>query len=338
MLRLFNQTPMKAQLDVARDETGRDIILLVAKASFTLDEHPRFHEKQASIIVQNEFWDEPETSSLKYPADNHLPQPGMNCILIGSAWSPQNRPTTQLQVCVEVGEMQQHLTIFGDRVWTESGPSSPAHFEAMPLTYENAFGGSHRLSQNSGPGQNTIVFHLGNPLGKGFRGKRTDKEMIGQPLPNIEAPHSLIKSLIDTPEPVGVAAISPTWEPRVKLAGTYDENWSQTRAPFLPEDFDSRFFVSGPQSLYRHDQFYHGGEAIHLKHVHPERPTIHSNVPHCAVTAMIEFAGARHVVELRNETLILEPEFNRQQIVMRGVFPCERKVLSVKSVILRLGR
>lgn len=37
-----------------------------------------------------------------------------------------------------------------------------------------------------------------------------------------------------------------SWQPRLRYAGTYDQHWMDERLPFLPEDFDLRYFQSAP--------------------------------------------------------------------------------------------
>ncbi|WP_020405914.1 DUF2169 family type VI secretion system accessory protein [Hahella ganghwensis] len=337
MLQLINQTPFAAQLDVIRDETGRDAVLVVAKASFSLDGTPRLHPEQAPIVSQNQFHGEPEQSSLKYAAENHLPQPGLSCVLIGNAWAPQAKPHQQLVVHVQVGALQQALAVYGDRHWEWSGHSEPEPFITMPLCFENAFGGQHHFNPDLPPGPNSMQVHPYNPVGKGFRGKRSTSEMIGQPLPNIEDPKHLIELPKDQPLPIGVGYVSPTWEPRLSYVGTYDEQWQKYRAPVLPADFDRRHFMSGSPGLSALNQYFLGGEPISITHTHPERPLIQSMVPECVLSAVIDFSGDQHALPLRMETLILEPEQNRQQLVMRALFPCERKVGKLKSVRIRLG-
>ena len=36
--------------------------------------------------------------------------------------------------------------------------------------------------------------------------------------------------------------MAPHWLPRRAWAGTYDDAWRISRAPYLPADFDARFF------------------------------------------------------------------------------------------------
>jgi len=37
------------------------------------------------------------------------------------------------------------------------------------------------------------------------------------------------------------------WEPRYKLAGTYDQKWLDDVFPFLPADFDERYYQAAPE-------------------------------------------------------------------------------------------
>lgn len=37
------------------------------------------------------------------------------------------------------------------------------------------------------------------------------------------------------------------WQPRIRFAGTYDQHWLDDIFPFLPNDFDDRYFQSAPQ-------------------------------------------------------------------------------------------
>jgi hypothetical protein len=43
-----------------------------------------------------------------------------------------------------------------------------------------------------------------------------------------------------TTRAAGFGFISPHWQPRAGLAGTYDASWQASRAPLLPVDFDRR--------------------------------------------------------------------------------------------------
>ena len=68
-----------------------------------------------------------------------------------------------------------------------------------------------------------------------------------------------------------LAPICAHWMPRRQYAGTYDARWEQSRAPYLPADFDPRFFQVAPA-----DQvvpgYLTGGEPVELFGVSPWGP------------------------------------------------------------------
>jgi hypothetical protein len=111
----------------------------------------------------------------------------------------------------------------------------------MPLIYERAFGGWDR----SHPDAEKHSFELRNPVGTGFRAKKGKFEKRIR-LPNLEDPRRPLKRYRDKPPPAGFGFISPHWQPRASLAGTYDEAWTKERMPLLPGDFDRRFFNAAP--------------------------------------------------------------------------------------------
>ena len=73
--------------------------------------------------------------------------------------------------------------------------------------------------------------------------------MEGLPVPNLEDPAAPLEQIGQTPPPACLAPIAPSWLPRRLFAGTYDERWQRTRAPYLPDDFDPRFFASAGSSV-----------------------------------------------------------------------------------------
>ena len=56
-----------------------------------------------------------------------------------------------------------------------------------------------------------------------------------------------MRSWDDTPEPIGFRPVSRFSRDRVRFAGTYDQNWIDEVLPFLPQDFDERYFQAAPQ-------------------------------------------------------------------------------------------
>src|SRR5690625_5122099 len=93
--------------------------------------------------------------------------------------------------------------------------------------------------------------------------------MEGQLLPNLEDPANLIQSVDDCPEPACFGFRAPNWQPRAGFAGTYDQHWQERRAPYLPDDYNSRFCnAAHPDLIY--PGYLQGGEPVEITNMHPE--------------------------------------------------------------------
>jgi len=84
-----------------------------------------------------------------------------------------------------------------------------------------------------------------------------------QPLPNIESIKNRISTIKDKPTPTGFGPIARHWKPRVDYAGTYDQDWVETKAPFWPDDFDPRFFQAAAPGLATKNYLI-GGEQVKI--------------------------------------------------------------------------
>src|SRR5262249_28789207 len=156
---------------------------------------------------------------------------------------PERGRVDVIDVALKVGWLEKIVRVFGDRVWTRTlglySISTPRPFDRMPLVWERAFGGVDRSAEN--PADH--VAEPRNPVGRGlFRhvGGEPPPSMDGAPLPNLEDPTSLVERPFDRPPPACFSWIAPSWAPRRKLAGTFDEAWKERRSPRLPADFDRR--------------------------------------------------------------------------------------------------
>lgn len=336
MLQLKNQTPFKANIAVFPNEQGIDTLYVVVKATFALKSKPAVAEEQQLVVLVDEYWGEPGKSSLKYPSEAHLAKPSTDILFVGEACAPDQRPVKQLDVTVAVGDRRKAIRVYGDRHWEKGwigiGMSAPAPFQRMPMQYERAFGGMHQVN----PKQNGTLFEPRNPVGQGFIGKRSKKEANGTLLPNLEDPGQLIKRPTDCPRPAGVGAVSPSWEPRKSFAGTYDAAWRKSRAPYLPDDFNSRFFNMAHADLIC-SSYLTGGEPIELVNVSAIGP-IRCAVPTCRIDAAVRIAGRIEKPTLNLETLLLEPPQERLCLTWRASVPCDKKALKVEQVDILLHR
>lgn len=244
-----NHTPVAFMPLYLADEASRPVLVLVARATFTISADGRLGIAQEQVPVNpaGVFWGDPDHSSYRLEPDTAFIKPGTDVALIGSAVAPAGAATV-MNVGFALGDLRRSVRVFGDRFWVKSlgsvQISPPQPFERMPLVYERAFGGWDRSATD--PALHT--FEPRNPVGTGFHGKH-NVYVDGQRLPNVEDAAALISAYDDKPVPAGFGFISPGWQPRAALAGTYDEQWQQTRMPALPGDFDRRFFNAAPAGM-----------------------------------------------------------------------------------------
>jgi hypothetical protein len=326
MLQLTNASPFAPAISVFPDKDGVDALYIVVRGTFTL--LPRLAVARAPIAptLADEYWGDPAQSSLKYASELHVGKPTTDVILMGQAWSP-GKPVHRTSVRVSVAERSKTVVVFGDRTWKASGGfTSPQPFESMPLVYERAFGGHHRVSEQ------VVLAEERNPVGVGFAGKRSSYDMIGQKLPNIEDPSSLIDRVGDTPVPACFGFVAPAWIPRRRHAGTYDKAWQRTRAPYLPTDFDSRFFNAAPPEL-TFERYLQGGEPVHVLGA-CKQGELRFDLPRCRVIGAVEMAGSRHSPAFHLETVVIEPDENRLSVSWRARLVCDKKALRVEEVTI----
>jgi hypothetical protein len=339
MWQVENRTPFAAERGWVRDRNGAEVWLVAVKCTFDIrpDGTTVVSDEQPPVLRVPEYHGEPGRSSIKYEADLVLTKATTDVIVAGHAYAPRGRPATQLEVGFRVGPVQKVLRVTGDRVWRAMGPSAPEPFVTMPLVYERAFGGVDRESAHQ-----ERDWDWRNPVGSGFAVSRDN--CTGVALPNIEYPNDVVSGWKDRPRPAGVGPIAPHWQPRVKLAGTYDDAWVKTRQPLVPEDFDDRFYQCAPEDQQA-PSFLRGGEPVILHRLTPDGE-LRFALPKIFLGFETEFydGGSQRHSERRLHTVILEPDFPRVSLVWHTALPCHfrvqklnRTVVTLKSVAARGG-
>jgi hypothetical protein len=324
MLQIDNQTPFYGVLSVLPNREAIDSLYVILKATLVLRPRLALAPVQLPVTLADEYYGDPSDSSLKAVSEMHIGKPGTDVLLIGRAWGPQGRAVQETLVRVLAAERQKSLRVMGDRVWQSDGtPSAPEPFEAMPLVWERAFGGVHRL-------EDRMLAEERNPIGIGFAGERSADELTGHPVPNLESPQERLERQGQRLTPACFAPTAPHWLPRRAFAGTYDEVWQRKRAPYLPADFDPRFLqCAAPELAF--DRYLRGGEPIEVHGASPEG-AVAFRIPEASLRVEVRIAGGLEYPPVNLETIVLEPDENRVSLTWRAALPCDRKVLKVEKV------
>lgn len=330
MLQIDNQTPFYAVLSVLPDRDAIDTLYVILKATLALRPRLVLAGEQLPVTLADEYYGDPTDSSLKAVSEIHVGKPGTDVLLVGRAWGPGGRAVRESLVRVRAAERQKSVRVWGDRVWQPDGtPSAPEPYEAMPLVWERAFGGLHRL-------EDRMLAEERNPIGLGFAGRRCAEELAGQPVPNLEDPGAPLERQGQNPTPACFAPAAPQWLPRRRFAGSYDESWQRKRAPYLPADFDPRFLqCAAPELAF--DRYLSGGEPVEVAGATPDEP-IAFHVPAANLQVEVSVAGRIERPPANLETLLIEPDENRVCFTWRAALPCDRNVRKVEKVTVTRRR
>lgn len=236
--------------------------------------------------------------SLKYPSDFAPFKPRADVLLVGTAHRPPGEHHDAFRVGIRVGDLSKQLLVTGERVFDRgilrSSISQPTRATAVPLIYENAFGG---------PGYGR------NPVGKGIQ---------GDSLPLIEYPDQLVKSPYDKPRPAGFGPVSADWEPRRSKTGSYGRDYAQNHWPGFPADFDWSYFNAAPEDQ-QVEGYLRGDEEVVLENLHSERPLYTTRLPGIRIVCVRnDDDGSSSLVPLQLDTLWIDADAEQCILVWRG--------------------
>lgn len=331
----FNETPIAAEPLLLADEHGRAMLTVVAKATYVIAGTTALRLAGEQLPVRHEpvYWGEPGASSLRYESDAVFDKPATDVALLGHA-RPERVQATHVDVALRVGPVDKRARVFGDRRWktTLGIPSiaAPQPFEAIPLVYERSFGGWDRTSKD--PADHAC--HPLNPVGCGYVRSWMKRPIDGVPLPNIEDLENLIGSPGDHPRPIGFGLLAASWSPRRELAGTYDEAWRRDRFPLVPADFDRRHLCAAPVDQ-QVPKLLRGGERVEVVGA-STRGVLRFDLPRVSLAMVARVRGRDEEVPLRLDTLLVDADEHRVELVFRASLPVHRRTHDIGRVALRL--
>src|SRR5262249_23183462 len=135
------------------------------------------------------------------------------------------------------------------------------------ISYDIAFGGS-----NTDPNDSTkSKAFTANPVGVGYYPLTTGDALIGKPLPNTSEIGRRVDGRDGQYVPMAFGPIGRAFLQRLAFAGTYDQQWLDNVFPFLPGDFDDRYFQAAPSD--QQFPYPHGGELVVLTNLTPQGQT-----------------------------------------------------------------
>jgi hypothetical protein len=327
---LVNLTPFAVDRHLFLDGGGREQLLVVVKATWSIaNGTPKVAEEQLAVAVADEYRGEPGASSLLGACDLIPGKPGTDVLIEGFAYGTSPGRTEAL-VAIQVGALRKGFRVVGDRVGNAFGASAPRPFEKMEITWERAFGGTDA----SVPGKLDLFEE--NPVGVGFRARGSRLPSSGAPLPNIEAIDAPAEAVGKRIPAVGVGPVAPHWKSRTRHAGTYDARWRKERFPFLPVDFDPRYYQVAPPDQVL-PGYLKGGERVRIAGMTPDAPIAFS-IPFLAPQVAIEIGDDEEAAPAGQcDTVLVDTDRKEVTLTWRTLVDVHGRVPRVRSIRVEAG-
>ena len=248
-MELINATRMVAGYTMGMEPSGRELLVVVIKGTFKLPkpgEDVRLLDAQLPLVMADTFTGEPGFSAPQYEVDFAPRKAHCDVLLLGSAYAPGGRPATRVPVGLRIGNLTKSFAVVGDRRW-DAGiagirATTPEPFVVKPISYDVAFGGVDQAHEDP---KKHAAFML-NPVGRGFRKQLKNEWINGKPLPNTEELNRSVTRPDNVYRPMSLGPIGRGWASRSLYAGTYDDKWLEDHFPFLPPDFNERYYQAAP--------------------------------------------------------------------------------------------
>ncbi len=329
-MELLNATQLLSGYTMGLQPDGRQLLVVVVKGTFTIPragEEPQLAKEQVPLITADVFTGEPGFSAPLYESDYAPRKPRCDVLLNGSAYAPQGQPAERVTVSLQVGALRKSFDVVGHRTWHRglfsASSTRPQAFTVMPISYDNAFGGVDKSHED--PTRHRAV--LANSVGVGFHDRPGHASIDGRPLPNTEVTGQPITDPRGSYRPMAFGPFGRAWQPRAALAGTYDEQWRNDVFPFLPADFDERYYQAGPED--QQTVYPQGGEEVVLINLTPAGRT-QFRLP--KVSVPVEFfrlEGEPESVDAVLDVVLIEPDQQRFILNWRATLPLRKNIFEV---------
>lgn len=332
----FNHTACAADYTTSHNQAGSECLVIIIKGSYRIplgSEVAELLPRQVPITLADTSTGDPGCSAPEYECDLSLGKSMVDILLLGSAYAPKGIEAGCVPVGLRVGTWTKKFNVFGQRVWRThllgaiAHTSKPTPFVKQVISYDIAFGGGGSVHK-----QGAQAYGM-NPVGLGYFPIANHAD--GNPVSQTELLDDPVTNPARHYQPMSFGPIGRSWDQRACYAGTYDERWLTQSYPFLPADFDVKYFQSAPADQQVAEIV--GGETVVLVNLsHPalspsgrlefKLPDLFMPVTTTAQDGTIETVAARV------DTLLIEPDKQCFSIVWRVVTELHNDVLRFKRV------
>jgi hypothetical protein len=335
-LKIVNESPFIAGWTSGFEKDGREVAVVAVKASYKLrpvnGASPELCDEQTPLIEADQFGPDPSTDAPVRENDFSLFKPACDVLAFAQAYAPRGQPAPSFEVALEVGACRKSFRVVGRRQWVRSlgtvTSTRPIPFVTQQISYDVAFGGTE--ADPSDPKH--VKTFLRNPAGIGYRPFKANIDQA--PLPLTENLKEAVSDPVGDYVPMALGPVGRNWHPRYTLAGTYDAKWLDNKLPFLPDDFDFRYFQAAAAD--QQIPYPLGGEPIVLSNLAAEGE-LRSSIPREGV--VISFINKNGKLESKAanlDTVVLEPDSDRMFLTWRAVHRLSRDFFELGEMLVEL--
>lgn len=324
-MNLVNHTSLAAKYTTTHNKAGSECLVIVVKATYRLPlagEPAELLPQQVPIVLADTSTGKPGFTAPEYECEFTLDKPKVDVLLLGTAYAPKGKAVKEVGVGLRVGTLSKAFKVTGKRQWKVhmlgaiASASAIEPFVQQAISYDIAFGGIETGPEN----ESDRAAYLPNPVGVGYYPHSRFAD--GKPMPQTEELNRPIDSPAGNYPPMAFGPLGRNWQPRSSFAGTYDKKWQDDVYPFLPQDFDHRYFNAAPIDQQLPELA--GGETVVLVNLtHPAlTPSgrLEFTLPDLAMpVAITPKKGSVEKAMARPDTLLIEPDKQRFSVVWRLV-------------------
>ncbi|WP_105403627.1 MULTISPECIES: DUF2169 family type VI secretion system accessory protein [Neorhizobium] len=278
MPELINNTPFPNFRYYSSDSENREFGIVIVKATYEIAPSGRLlvAEEQAPMVFTDLCYGAVNVTSLWHPSDMVPNKPATDVIFNAVARVAGGAPKQSWECGVVIEDdgaprLEKRLRVTGPRQWQPRWKrnlseaekekwrkhlgyfdrwqlSEPEAISELPLRYEYAYGGEIPKGQNEN-GDRLFDTDTRNPLGCGKLDKEWSNHTAPQPAPQIESLAEPISEPYKDYTPQSLGPIPPAWDPRLPLAGTYDQNWTDNIWPAWAPDYSFAYHNSAHPDL-----------------------------------------------------------------------------------------
>ena len=322
---LFNRTPAQAGIFstvIEKDRMMASVVIrethLIEAGELRLDADAPWAADGAPI----------KTEFGEFDADSPFPRAATDVFVLGKAYPPVAGNGTEARVEIGIGlEFSSEILVRGDRRWVRQGAdlvaSRPEPFDAIPLTWEYAYGG--KCASDTGD----FAFPT-NPHGRGLY--LTAEQAEGGVLPNLEHPQWPVRTWQDRPEPVAMSPLGVDSGFRALRAAQFDTASVPPKVLKIRQQF---FNNAAPRMMTA--RAIDPDAAVHVQGVRPGGRELRFRLPGNQYHVYVQLANRAYVFPAHIDFLAVLAEEQRVVVGYRCAFRYRFSPLERRAAVLYPG-